>query len=285
MKLLEEFGLGNHRGGHDGHITLFEHMSKERNSHRPLSARSLIASLLLRSQPPRMRAARLVQWCSLFGVADGTARVALSRMVDRGELRTVDGMYELAGRVGARRRTQDWSLAPAVETWDGHWRMAVVDDTTRRAADRSALRDAMRRLRYAEAREAVWTRPDNLPRASGPDDAWVVVDSQCQWWRSVPDGDAQPLAESLFGVKAWMTSARTATRKLAANERALGKGSERALADAFVAGAAALTVIRLDPLLPVELGEIARVGDELRTAYRRYEAAFTPAVRGWFRSH
>jgi phenylacetic acid degradation operon negative regulatory protein len=232
-----------------------------------------------------MRPARLVQWCGLFGVADGTARVALSRMVDRGELRTVDGMYELAGRVGARRATQDWSLAPEVEAWDGGWRMAVVDDRARTAADRSALREAMRRLRYAAVREAVWTRPDNLPRASGSQENWAVVDDQCQWWRSVPDGPARPRAESLFGVKAWIVSARAATRELAVNERALAKGSERALADAFVAGASALAVIRLDPLLPSELGESARVGDDLRVAYQSYEAAFTPAVRGWFRSH
>jgi phenylacetic acid degradation operon negative regulatory protein len=260
-------------------------MSKERKGERPLGARSLIASLLLRSEPPRMRAGRLVQWCGLFGVADGTARVALSRMVDLGELRMVDGMYELAGRVGARRATQDWSLAPEVEAWDGGWRMAVVDDGARTAADRSALREAMRRLRYAEVRGAVWTRPDNLPRTSGPEQSWAIVDDQCQWWRGEPDGEARPLSESLFGVKAWVASARAAARRLAANERALAKGSERALADAFVAGASALAVIRLDPLLPAELGESARIGQELRAAYYGYEAAFTPAVRMWFRSH
>jgi len=36
---------------------------------RPLSARSVIASLLLRTRPPRMSGARLVQWCGLFGVS------------------------------------------------------------------------------------------------------------------------------------------------------------------------------------------------------------------------
>ena len=42
-----------------------------------------------------------MRWCGLFGVAEGTARVALSRMVDRGELRSGSGVYELAGRVRA----------------------------------------------------------------------------------------------------------------------------------------------------------------------------------------
>ena len=260
-------------------------MSKERNGDRPLGARSLIASLLLRSQPPRMRAARLVQWCGLFGVAEGAARVALSRMLDRGELHTVDGMYELAGRVGARRQTQDWSLAPGVEKWDGRWRMAVVDGGARTAADRSALREVMRRLRYAGVREGVWTRPDNLPRASGPNESWDVADEQCQWWDSEPDRDSRALAESLFAVSTWVASARRATRTLGASARGLAKGSERALADAFIAGASALAVIRLDPLLPAELGESTRVGNELRAAYHEYEAAITPAIRTWFRSH
>src|SRR5436309_15989402 len=91
---------------------------------RPLGARSLVASLLLRSEPPRMKGARLVQWCGLFGVSEGTARVALSRMVERGELRSADGTYELAGRVGGRRPAQDWSISPRPSAWDGDWRVA-----------------------------------------------------------------------------------------------------------------------------------------------------------------
>jgi phenylacetic acid degradation operon negative regulatory protein len=262
-------------------------MSKERNSAglRPLGARSLIASLLLRSEPKRMRGARLVQWCGLFGVAEGTARVALSRMVDRGELRTVDGSYELAGRVGARRTAQDWSIAPDRREWDGRWRLAVVGDGARAAAERSALRTAMRHLRYGELREAVWTRPDNLPRASGPTDAWAVADEQCGWWHGEPDEPVREVLEELFSVREWTASARAATRSLVTSARALPKGSERVLASSFEAGAGALAVIRSDPLLPEALGPSARAGDELRTAYQEYEAAFAPAVRGWFLAH
>src|ERR1700694_6042893 len=146
-------------------ITLFQRMSKDRkvpDLGRPRGARSLIASLLLRSQPPRMRAGRLVQWCRLFGVSEGAARGALSRMVDRGELRSSAGMYELAGRVRGRRRAQDWSLNPRLQRWTGDWRLASVTTTSRAATERGALRDAMRRLRMAELREGMWTRPDNV---------------------------------------------------------------------------------------------------------------------------
>src|SRR6478672_7599605 len=137
-------------------------MMREGNSadllDRPLPARSLVASLLLRTRPPKMRGARLVQWCELFGVSEGTARVALSRMVDRGELRAENGVYELAGRVRGRRDAQDWSLEPNVLAFAGEWRMAIVEPTARDAAERSALRDAMRRLRMGEVREGFWTR-------------------------------------------------------------------------------------------------------------------------------
>src|SRR6516162_6081881 len=114
-------------------------MSPERNA---LSARSLVASLLLRSRPPRMRAARLVQWCALFGVSEGTARVALSRMVERGELRAHDGVYELVGRVRGRASAQDWSLDPKPQRWKGDWRTAFVVAPARASADRAALRGA-----------------------------------------------------------------------------------------------------------------------------------------------
>ncbi len=246
-----------------------------------LSARSLIASLLLRSRPPRMRGARLVQWCALFGVSEGTARVALSRMVDRGELRAQDGVYELAGRVGARRPAQDWSLEPALDDWTGEWRLAVVADRARSAADRSRLRDAMRRLRMAELRSGLWTRPANLPRASAPADAWAAVEAQCCWWRGQPDGDPKALAESLFDPRGWAATARTHTTRL---ERATAQLPGR-LADAFMAGTAAVAHIRADPLLPPELGPSGGTGAALRTAYHRYETAFSEALQAWFRAH
>jgi phenylacetic acid degradation operon negative regulatory protein len=57
-----------------------------------------------------MPGSRLVRWCGIFGIAEGTARVALSRMVERGELVADDGVYELAGRVRGRQPAQDWTV-------------------------------------------------------------------------------------------------------------------------------------------------------------------------------
>jgi phenylacetic acid degradation operon negative regulatory protein len=252
---------------------------------RPLSARSLIASLLLRTQPPRMRGARLVQWCDLFGVSEGTARVALSRMVERGELRTRDGTYELAGRVRGRRESQDWSLAPRLQPFDGAWRIGVVVPAARRAPDRGALRDGMRRLRMGELREGVWMRPDNLPREAAPFDAWRVADAQCKWWTGMPEGHPAEVASALFDPDAWAARADQLESRLARSIGRLDGESDWRLADAFVAGAAALAHVRADPFLPVELARSNQAGDALRATYHDYERVFSSALRAWFRAH
>jgi phenylacetic acid degradation operon negative regulatory protein len=251
---------------------------------RPLTPRSLIASLLLRTPTAAMRGSRLVQWCALFGVAEGTTRVALSRMVERGELHAQDGRYALAGRVEHRRAAQDWSLDPVLGRWNGRWRTAVVGSGSRDAGERAALRDAMRRMRYGELREGVWTRPDNLPRASAPVESWAVADSQCEWWSSSPDADGTTLATRLFDEARWSERARSITPRLTAATRALDADNEASIADAFVAGAGSLAHLRADPVLPRELTTDPSAAKGLRAAYALYETAFSGAVRSWFRT-
>jgi phenylacetic acid degradation operon negative regulatory protein len=257
---------------------------------RPLSARSVIASLLLRSVPPRMPGRRLVQWCELFGITEGTARVALSRMLERGELRASRGVYELAGRVRDRQPAQDFSLAPRLRRWSGEWCLGVVAAGARSADDRSSLRDAMRRLRCAELREGVWTRPDNLPRGAAAEEAWRVAQEQCEWWSGRPDDDPADLAARLFGPDDWAREARALVEELelatvAVRGVSVADSTDHALADAFVAGAAAVAHLRADPLLPAELCPAPWPGADLRQAYGAYERTFSTALRGWFRRH
>jgi phenylacetic acid degradation operon negative regulatory protein len=251
---------------------------------RPLTARSVIASLLLGMHPPRLSAQRLVQWCELFGIAPGTARVALSRMVDRGELVADRAVYELAGRVRSRQAAQDWSLDPALGEWDGTWRIALVAADAREASDRAALRAAMGRCRYGEVRPGCWARPDNLPRESAPADAWAVVDAQCAWWRGEPEEDVDALVARLFAPEEWAARARALHGRLTAETAALRGGSTARLADAFVLGAATLQHVRNDPLLPRARVPDPGPGRELRQAYATYQRAFARATAAWFRA-
>jgi len=265
-------------------------MTQERNGtaaellERPLSPRSLIGSLLLGMRPPRMPAGRLVEWCGLFGVAEGTARVAMSRMVDRGELAAHDGVYELAGHLRRRQPAQDWSLAPRLGVWHGEWLLGVVDPGARTARERVALREAGRRLRMVEVRDGVWCRPANLPRAAAPRDAWDVADGQCRWWEARPDPETTAAATALFAPDEWADRARMLLRRLRTSTAAVRTVDGASIVDAFVVGAATLAHVRADPLLPAELCAHKWPGDALRAGYRTYQLAFSAALRDWFRA-
>ncbi|MEZ5165995.1 MAG: hypothetical protein R2695_05705 [Acidimicrobiales bacterium] len=92
-----------------------------------LSARSVVASTLLGTVPPRLPGRLLVAFAEEFDINPGTTRVALSRMVDQGELRRDDeGTYELAGPLLARRHRQDAGLAPRTRRWAGLWDTLIV---------------------------------------------------------------------------------------------------------------------------------------------------------------
>ncbi|TDD84429.1 PaaX domain-containing protein, C- domain protein, partial [Actinomadura rubrisoli] len=123
---------------------------------RPLTARSVVLSTLLGVHPPRLPARYLVRAGELFGIAEGTIRVALSRMVTSGDLVQTDGMYGLSARLLARQTRQDESRLPHTRPWDGAWEIAVITAERRPATERAALRQAMSALRLAELREGTW---------------------------------------------------------------------------------------------------------------------------------
>jgi phenylacetic acid degradation operon negative regulatory protein len=249
---------------------------------RPLTTRSIIASLLLGMHPPRLASSRLVRWCSLFGISEGTARVALSRMVERGELQAEAGVYELAGAVRRRQAAQDWVLTARLEAWDGRWLLGVVRPAARAAPERAALRAAATAARLAEVREGRWARPDNLPRAAAGAEVWDVLDEQCSWWRGRPEEDTPALLARLFAPRVWAERAEQLVGRLEPVCAALRKGRIEVLAEGFVTGAAALQHVRRDPLLPAELVPESWPGERLRTAYETYRTTYGQAVGTWF---
>jgi phenylacetic acid degradation operon negative regulatory protein len=230
---------------------------------RPLTARSVVASLLLGSHPPSLPAQRLVSLAALFGVSEGTTRVALSRMAAAGELVAESGHYRLAGRLLERQARQDASLAPAPLPWDGSWRVAVVGGEARSAADRAALRAALKAMRLGELREGVWLRPANLA---------LEADPRCTWLTARPDDD---LAGAVWDLPGWADHARGWTDDLLPLVTRLEAGDHGALAESFVVGAAALRHLQGDPLLPAPLLPSDWPADDLRAAYAAFRAAFT----------
>jgi phenylacetic acid degradation operon negative regulatory protein len=249
---------------------------------RPLTARSVIASTLLGVHPPRLSSRLLVRSGELFGITEGSTRTALSRMVAAGELDPDDGAYRLAGPLLSRQARQDASRRADRQPWDGSWWLAVVVVERRPAATRAELRQAMRRLKMAELREGVWTRPANLGADRDPD-AREVVTQQCRSFTTRSLDDAPALAGSLWDLDGWAATTGELRASLGRLQPALDDGDAGVLAEAFVVSATVLRHLLADPLLPLELLPDDWPGDALRADYERYDSAFKDVWRAWFR--
>ncbi|MFI9831516.1 PaaX family transcriptional regulator C-terminal domain-containing protein [Streptomyces sp. NPDC051913] len=223
---------------------------------RPLSARSVVLSLLLGAHPPELPVKELVRQVEAFGVGGSTARAALSRMVAAGDLRRTDTVHRLSDRLLERQRRQDDAVHPRTRAWDGDWEMLVITATGRGPAERADLRTRLTALRLAELREGVWLRPANLSRPLPADLAHVG--ERCT---TRPDRPAAELAARLWPLAAWAAKGRAL---LAHTARVDGP------ADRFTAFAAVVRHLLADPVLPTDLLPADWPGTALRTAYADY---------------
>jgi phenylacetic acid degradation operon negative regulatory protein len=243
---------------------------------RPLSARSVVASVLMANHPPELPAALLVRLCERFGIAAGTTRVALSRMVAAGELSPVEAGYRLAGPpLLARKRAQDEARTPPVPSWDGDWRVAVVVSGGRGATERAELRRALSAARFAEWREGVWLRPANLP----PPDRALGGAEACRWLVARPDDDPVELAGRLWDLAGWGRRGRELLAATDAEPGDLLAGDPGRPMAVFTAAAALLRHLRTDPLLPPDLLPPGWPGDELRARYTAHAHSIEALIR------
>jgi phenylacetic acid degradation operon negative regulatory protein len=266
----------------------------------------------------------LVRAGALFGIPEGTIRVALSRMASAGEVVAVagspDSRYRLSGQLLDRSSAQDFRRRPEVLPWQGQWLQAVVSVPRRDAAARTALRKSLGRLGMAEWRTGIWLRPDNLaPPAQRLPGAAGLVASQCTWFRStlagrlaLPAGgpalsassaaldthgargrgrargsglDDRALAGRLWDLAGWAATASSLRLRLAAGSAALETGPvPQALRECFMLAVEATNHIAADPLLPPELLERSWPGSELRADYDAFEESLQRGLRVWFRT-
>ena len=248
-----------------------------------LSARSVVASTLLGTVPPRLPGRLLAVFAAEFGIQAGTTRTAISRMVDRGELRHLDGgEYELAGDLLARHLRQEAGLHPVTHPWDGTWEMYVVPTGSRSSSDRAALRRAADHLGLWERRDGVWMRPANLDPERLPE-ARSVVAAQTESYVASPSGDPGALLASLFDLTGWAGQASDLVAEL--DETGAALVAPDRLADGFVLAAAALRHLVTDPLLPAELEPEGWPARPLRQAYAAYLSDYQQGLRAFFRAH
>ncbi|OLZ71989.1 PaaX domain-containing protein, C- domain protein [Streptomyces sp. IMTB 2501] len=231
---------------------------------RPLSARSVVLSLLLGAHPAQLPVKDLVRLVEPFGVGGSTLRAALSRMVAAGDLRRTDAVYRLSDRLLARQRRQDEALRPVTRAWGGDWEMVVITATGRGPAERAELRARLTALRLAELREGVWLRPANLDRAL-PD----TLDSVALTCSARPDEPPHDLVARLWPLDAWAATARMLLARTSA---------ARDPADRLTAYAAAVRHLLTDPVLPPGLVPADWPGDALRTAYAGFQRELAASV-------
>ncbi|MGW7236538.1 PaaX family transcriptional regulator C-terminal domain-containing protein [Streptomyces sp. NPDC054804] len=226
---------------------------------RPLSARSVVLSLLLGTHPPRLPVKDLLRLVEPFGVGGSALRAALSRMTAAGDLRrTDDAVYGLSDRLLARQRRQDEAVRPRTRAWDGDWEMLIITTTGRGPAERADLRTRLTALRLAELREGVWLRPANLTRPL-PDEVLAIAEP-CT---ARPSRAAPELAAQLWPLTTWSDTARALLTRAAESPRP---------PDRLTLFAAVVRHLLTDPVLPSELLPADWPGDRLRTAYAAYRA-------------
>ncbi|MEU5737193.1 PaaX family transcriptional regulator C-terminal domain-containing protein [Streptomyces tendae] len=232
---------------------------------RPLSARSVVLSLLLGTHPPELPARDLVRLVEGFGVGSSTVRAALSRMAAAGDLRRTDTGYRLSERLLERQRRQDEALRPHTRAWDGDWETLVITATGRGPAARAELRTGLTALRLAELREGVWLRPANLDRPLP-----AGLDGVAERLVSRPEAPARELAARLWPLGEWADTARALLARIHRVRRP---------ADRLAAFAAVVRHLLADPVLPAELLPADWPGTALRDAYARYQREQSGQVR------
>lgn len=222
-----------------------------------MTARSVVLSVLLGAHPAWATASELIRLTADFDIKEPTVRVALTRMVNAGDLvRSEDG-YRLSDRLLGRQRRQDDAINPRMREWDGTWKTLVITTIGNDARTRASLRTALQDNRFGELRDGVWLRPDNLDSA--------LPDEVLQRGRELHCRDDAPveLAARLWDLAEW---ARTG------HELLDQMSSAADIPDQFITAAAMVRHLLTDPVLPPELLPDNWPGAALRQAYNTFAA-------------
>ena len=240
----------------------------------PLSARSIILSVLLGSHPPVLSGRRLIGLAELFGIRSGTVRTALSRMSANGELTADDGDYSLGPRLLQRQRQQDDGRSVPTDAWDGRWVTAIAAADRRSAAERRAFRTAMVGARLAELRPDIWMRPANISRVDRPEDVLVITGE-------LAADDPVDLVGQLWPLVSLNERSCALRVALECHRASLDADEPSVLANTFVLSAAVVRYLRIEPQLPLELVPPDWDPSRLRAVYDDFEAAFQRLLRAF----
>ena len=226
----------------------------------------MLASALLGESPPALPVRRLVRVAALFGINENRARVALSRMVARGEVVSDGaGTYALTGRLLDRAGRLAVSRAGTTAPYDGSWHVVCVMATGDAPSARRERRASLRAARLAELRDGTWLRPANLDV-----DLDAALATSVVRFTAEPAEDPVALAASVFDLAGWARRAERLCGELAL----VDLGGPRSLAVGFERDAEVLRHLQRDPLLPDDLLPRQWPGAELRSRFAAFDAAY-----------
>ncbi len=227
-----------------------------------ITPRKLILDMLLASDDLPLSAREAVAACELFGIGATNVRVALTRLLNEGLIKTVErGVYrlgpnavELAGEITAWR-----SIDRHTRAWAGDY--VTVFTATLGRVDRSALARRERALKifgFAELEKGLYIRPNNISltlpilteklRKLGVEREAIIAKAsgyspeveariQALWDGAALNKRYETLTQSL---QRWMDGAATLPLDVAARE-------------SFLLGGEAIHQVAFDPLLPAPL--------------------------------
>jgi phenylacetic acid degradation operon negative regulatory protein len=242
------------------------------------SARSFVLDLLSTLRRGSMPVRALVEAAALFGIAGGSVRVALTRLLADGLVeRDERGAYRLgAGAEPVRRRAAAWrDLASQLRAWSGAW-VAVLDaPAPGRLAQRRSER-ALELLGFRALRRGLCLRPENLagglPRVREQLAELGLAPGALVCELRGLDAVSEARARSLWDADALVAGYRRHCREIQASARRLrARSAEQAMVESFRVGGAALRALAKDPLLPEPIVP-ARERERLVAAMRDYDA-------------
>lgn len=243
---------------------------------RPLNARSLALSVLLGSHPPELPTRALVALAGLFGIASGTMRTALSRMVAADEVEADDGRYRLTGRLLDRQRAQDTGRRPPSTSWNGTWHTIIAASDQRDANERRRFRAVMANGRFGELRPDIWMRPANLD-APPTETGWIVSTGALQGLTHVE------ITRRLWTLDSIDADARRLLDTMRIRRTECDWDDPASIPALFTTSAEIVRFLRNEPLLPHEITPSEWPVDELRATYDTFEADHQRTLRRFLR--
>lgn len=245
---------------------------------RTPSARGFLLDLLSTLRRGAMPVRALVEAAALFGIAEGSVRVALTRllaeqMIERDER----GLYRLgAAALPVRSRVAAWrDLGARLRIWSGGWIGVFGAARAPRTAQRKDTR-ALALLGFRPLARGLSVRPDNFAggAVSMREELAALGLAPGSIVAALRDLDAvtEARARSLWDASALVAGYRRHCRAIEASTRRLRtRAPEAAMVESFRVGGAALRALATDPLLPEPIVP-ARERDALVAAMRDYDA-------------